>query len=100
MRDDAKHPRIATLVGLIIVVAALYLAKDILVLFAIAFLFAFLLAPLAMKFQRLGLPRVPSVLLSLTLALALVGALGWLVLGEANQLLDKLPQYEDNLRQK
>src|SRR5262245_41589 len=98
MEPGIKHPRFTTLVGLILVVAALYLAKEVLVLVAIAALLAFLLAPLVSKVQRLRLKRLPAVVIVLFCAFVLVGGIGWIVFGEIGTLIDKLPEYKHNLR--
>jgi len=50
--------------GVVIFVAALYVARDILVPLALGGLFAFLLTPLVNRLQRFGLPNVYSVMLT------------------------------------
>src|SRR5687767_13961396 len=95
-----KHPRLFALLGVILVVAALYFAKAVLVLFAIAFLLAFLLAPLVTRLERVRLPRIPAVVVVMAFALSVAAAIGWIVVGQTNDLVDKLPQYQDNLREK
>ncbi len=50
--------------GVVIFVAVLYVARDILVPLALGGLFAFLLAPLVNRLQRLGLPNVYAVILT------------------------------------
>ena len=57
-----RNSRLITLAAVIVVVAALYFAKVILVPFAIAFLLAFLLSPLVNRVHKLGLPRIPAVI--------------------------------------
>ena len=95
--------RFATLVSvmlLIIVVAVLYFMKDVFVPLALALLFSFLLAPLVTRFERWRLGRVPSVMLAVAIAFAVIGGIGY-VLG--NQLVDltyKLPSYQQNIGQR
>ncbi len=92
--------RIATLVSvllILIVVAVLYFAREIFVPLALALLFSFLLTPLVTRFERWRLGRVPSVLLAVALAFAVIGGVGFLV---GNQLVDltyKLPSYQSNI---
>ena len=92
--------RFATLVSvllIIIVVAVLYFAKEIFVPLALALLFSFLLTPLVTRFERWRLGRVPSVMLAVLIAFAIIGGVGYLV---GNQLVDltyKLPSYQHNI---
>jgi predicted PurR-regulated permease PerM len=92
--------RLSTLVGVILVAAALYFAKEVLVPCAIAFLLAFLLGPLVTKLQRLGLPRVPSVVSVMLFSLLIAASVGRVVIGEVDHVLDSLPAYRDNLQGK
>lgn len=89
----------AVLVGAV-VIAALYLARDVLIPFALALLFAFLLNPLVAWIERKGLWRVPSVLLVMTLFLAAVGGTAWIVANQLIAVVNKLPEYRSNLHQK
>src|SRR5262245_38882067 len=100
MDQGAKSSRLLVLIGVIVVVAALYFAKAVLVLFAIAFLLAFLLAPLVHKIQRLGLPRIASVVIVMAFALSITVGVGWIVVNQFNDLVKELPQYRENLREK
>src|SRR3954468_16382231 len=49
--------------GVVIAVAALYFARDVLIPFALAMLLTFLLAPLVRRLERVRMPRVAAVLL-------------------------------------
>lgn len=92
--------RLLMVVVAVIVVAALYLAKAVLVPLALALLFAFLLSPLVSALQRLRLPRILAVLITILTVFALLGTMGWAV---ANQLLDithELPSYRHNIEEK
>lgn len=92
--------RLFTLLGVIVVTAALFFAKEVLVPCAIAFLLAFLLGPLVSRIQRVGLSRVPAVVLVVLLALVAAGTLGRVVVGEVDHLIDSLPTYRGNLQAK
>ena len=83
-----------------LVVAALYWGQKILIPFALAILLAFVLAPLVSWLERRGLRRVPAVLLVVCLAFSLLGAAGWAVVTQATGLVDDLPRYKENVRER
>ena len=67
------------LAAFVIGIAAMYFAKDVLVPFALAVLFAFLLTPSVSRLESLRLGRMPSVVVVMIVALSLVGGIGWIV---------------------
>jgi predicted PurR-regulated permease PerM len=83
----------------IVVVAVLRLAQDLFIPLAIAVLLTFLLAPIVARLQRWHLNRLLGVLLSICLALALVGVVGDVIFGQFTDLAHQLPQYERHLRE-
>ena len=89
-----------TLVAIVGVVAVLYAAQAVLIPIALAILLSFLLAPLIIRLQRLGLGRVPSVVLVTVVSFLLTGLLSWVVAGQVIELASQLPQYQDNIRAK
>jgi predicted PurR-regulated permease PerM len=85
---------------LIGVIAALYLAREILVPFAFALTLTFLLTPVVALLQRLRAGRVLSVLTTIVLSVAVAAGIGWII---ANQLVDvanQLPLYRENIHAK
>jgi len=96
-------PESRTLVGLAvtaIVVAALYLAQDVLVPITLAVMLSFVLSPLTNGLRRIGLWRGPAVILSVVLALAVIGALGTLIGSQAAGLAEDAPRYAEAIEQK
>ncbi len=83
-----------------LVVAVLYFAREILIPVALAILFSFLLAPLVTRLRHLGLWRVPSVLIVVSLAFVLVAVIGSLVTIQLTDLGRKMPEYQHNIHQK
>ena len=83
--NGAKYPRLLTFASVVVVVAALYFAKVILVPLAIAFLLAFLLSPLVNRMRKLGLPRIVAVIAVMLLSLAFACGLGWVVVNQTQQ---------------
>lgn len=89
--------RLATFV---LVVAVLRVAEDVLLPIAFAVLLAFLLSPLVVKLMRWGLPRALAIIVTVTVAFATIGGVGWIVTAQAIGLVRELPNYEENIRQK
>ena len=61
-----------TIVVAVVIVAALYFGREVLIPITIGFLLTFLLSPLVEWLQHLRLGRVPSVVLAVVLALAII----------------------------
>ena len=88
-----------TFAGGVLVVVVLYWAQAVLVPFALALLLTFVLTPPVTWLQR-WVGRVPAVLLVATLVFALLGLAGWGVTRQMNRLVDDLPGYRANIREK
>ena len=99
VHDSLKRPD-GTLLNSILVVAVLYFAREVFVPLALAALLAFVLAPAALRLERLGMRRVPAALCVITLALAVVAALGWVLVGQVYSLAIEFPQYRQNVSDK
>ncbi len=93
-------PPLRTLSLVLLVVAVFYLAREVLLPFALAVLLSFLLNPLVTRLQRWGLGRVGGVVVTVVLAFAVIGGLGWVVLKNAMDVASQLPTYEETLVQK
>ena len=77
--DAPKKNQFYALASIAIILALLCFGQEVLVPLALAVLFAFLLAPLVARLERLHFGRVVSTLLVVLLALSVIGALGWTV---------------------
>ena len=88
------------LLALVVSIAALYFAKEIFVPLALAVLFAFLLTPLVIGLERLRLGRILSVMLVLIVSFSLVGGVGWVVANQLIEVINELPNYTSNIREK
>ena len=84
----------------VIVVFVLYVGQDFLVPLALSILLSFVLAPLVVGLRRLGLPRVPAVIVVALVAAAAIGSLALVMTRQAVQLADNLPRYEQTVREK
>jgi len=81
-------------------VAALYFAQAVLVPLAVAILLAFLLAPVVNCLEGWRLGRIGAVLLAVATALAMLGAVGWVVERQFVDVAGKLPDYRINIQNK
>ena len=82
---------------IVVVVVALYWLQVVLIPMALAVLLTFLLSPVVSTLQRRGLGRVPSILVTVLLALSLLGAIGWTLTHQLVTLADELPRYSLNI---
>ena len=99
----ADTPELKTLVGLVIgvvVIAALYLARDVLVPIMLAVLLSFLLTPLANLLRRLRFGRVPSVIVAVTVALGIIVGLGTVMGSQVASLATDVPTYVTSIQGK
>src|SRR3712207_70585 len=85
-----------TLATVAFVVAVLYFASEVILPLALATLLMFLLTPLVMWLERLGLGRIPAVITTTLLAFAFIGAIGYVVVGQVAELATQLPGYKGN----
>ena len=88
------------LASLIVVVAALYLAKGVLIPLALAVLLSFLLSPACDWLERHKLGRIPAVLITAILGFAVLGAATWTAVVQITELAPKMPEYQVNLQAK
>lgn len=89
-----------TAIFAVVVVAALYFARDILMPFALAVLLSFMLAPLLRKLQQWHVPRGLAVTSVVLVAFGVIFMLGTVILSQVNQLAGELPSYQSTLREK
>ena len=89
--------RLATVVMLIVGVAALYLARAVLVPIALAMLLTFMVHPVVAYLTRAGLGRAASVSLVVTMLFAALGGVCWILAIEFASLSTEIPGYRDNL---
>jgi predicted PurR-regulated permease PerM len=86
--------------GLVLITACLYWARQVLIPVALAVLLCFILTPCVSALQRRGLGRVFSVIVVVTLALLLLGGVGYVISQQIDTLVANLPQYKENIAAK
>jgi predicted PurR-regulated permease PerM len=96
----AKRPWMLTLAAIAVVIAALYLAKDVLVPLTLAMLLSFLLSPICDWLERRGLARVPAVLVTALTGFVVLGLVIWTAVVQLTDLAPKLPEYQSNIEVK
>ncbi len=84
----------------VVAVAVLYLAGSVLIPITLAVLLSFLLAPLVNLLRRLYFGRVLSVFVSVLLALTIILALGGLLGTQLAGLAEEVPRYALTIQQK
>ncbi len=90
------HPIVITFL-IFAVIGFLGLAAEVLKPLSLAILLSFALAPLARIFERVGLPRVPAVILTVLLALGVLAGIGYKVGTQFTQLARNLDEYKKNV---
>ncbi len=88
---------VAKLLGVVVVVAALFFARDVFIPLALGLLLSFLLSPIVNRLQRMGVPNVLAVVTTATLAFVLLGVTFTLLGRELSGLITQLPQYKGEL---
>ncbi|RYH14634.1 MAG: AI-2E family transporter [Alphaproteobacteria bacterium] len=83
-----------------IVVAGLYVGRELLVPLVLAILLAFVLAPLVRLLLRLRIGNSFAVLLAVALSFVVVFGIGLVVARQLGQLAGQLPQYQRNVEAK
>ncbi len=95
--------RTATLQGLLIgaiVIAGLYVAREVLLPLALAILLSFVLTPPLLLLRRIKVPRVLAVGIVVAIGFGFIFALGWMMSREATKLAADLPKYSATLSEK
>jgi predicted PurR-regulated permease PerM len=92
--------RVAVVAGLFIVVAGLRLGKELFVPLALSVLFSLVLSPLVRWIQKVGVPRVVSVVSVVVLVFGLLALVGLFIVGQAAALGRRFPEYRANVMTK
>jgi predicted PurR-regulated permease PerM len=82
------------------VLALLYFGRDVLIPFTVALILSLLIAPLVRRLRRIGLGRVPSVLVAVLISAFVVAAAAGVLGSQVLRMAASLPQYERNIQQK
>lgn len=83
-----------------LIVATLYLGRDVFVPIALSILLSFVLAPLVRGLQKWHVPRAVSVIGVVLLAFLVIFTIGGVIAAQMTQLAGDIPRYESNIREK
>jgi predicted PurR-regulated permease PerM len=86
--------------SLVLIVAALYFAQEVLIPVVLGVLLTFVLSPLVTGLQHLHVPRLPAVLLVVILALGVLGLIGLLLDTQVEHLATELPKRKPEIVKK
>lgn len=95
--SNSKTSRVLTLAAIFIVVLALRLLREVLIPVALAVLLCFVLAPLASQLERWKVRRIPAVLIVAICSLSIIGVLAYIMVTQAIDLAQRLPEYKENI---
>jgi predicted PurR-regulated permease PerM/methylmalonyl-CoA mutase cobalamin-binding subunit len=97
---DKNLGRLLGVVVAVVVVGTLYFARVVLIPFTLAVLITFVLTPVAKLLERMHFGRLFSTLIVVVLSFITVGAVGWTVTQQFGQVMNQLPDYRSNIREK
>jgi predicted PurR-regulated permease PerM len=84
----------------VVAIVTLYFARIVLIPFALALLFTFILTPVVKLLERIHFGRIPSAILVVLLSVGACGVVGWTVAKQFSQVVNQLPDYKANIRTK
>ncbi|MCP1550499.1 MULTISPECIES: AI-2E family transporter [Methylorubrum] len=98
--ETPKGPLASSLVVFAIIVAGLFLAREVLIPIAIAVLLSFVLGPLVNFLRRLRLGRAFAVLVSVLLAAGIIAAVSTVIGVQVAELAGDVPRYQRTVERK
>ncbi|MBV9567487.1 MAG: AI-2E family transporter [Hyphomicrobiales bacterium] len=98
--SNASLTALFNLILFVVIVAGLYLAREVIIPITLAVLLAFVLAPVVKLLRRLSIWRVPSVFLAVLLAIAVVLGIAGLIGTQIADMASQVPRYETTIRAK
>jgi predicted PurR-regulated permease PerM len=99
-RRNQDNLHLLVLVSSVVIIAALYFAKVVLVPFALAILLTFILATPVGWLERIHLPRILAVLIVVLFSMAAVASVGWVVTNQVVDATSQWPKYRTNIKNK
>src|SRR5450631_4108700 len=97
---DQSGKSVWMVASIAVVIAALYLAKGVLVPLTLAVLVSFLLSPVCDWLERRKLGRIPAVFATVVVGFSVLGAVTWTAVVQMTELAPRVPEYQKNLQAK
>ena len=98
--EERRQTTARLFTGSVLVIAVLYIARQVFIPIAVAILFAFILRPMVSYLERTFLRRIGAVTLAVALALGVVGLAGWAIASQVNSLAREVALYSGELEKK
>jgi predicted PurR-regulated permease PerM len=98
--STGKLPSLIAIATFVLIIASLYWAQAVLIPIALSIMLTFVLSPVVTASERIGLGRLPSVILIVVLTFSLLAGIGWVVTLQLSSLGNELPKYTVNIKQK
>ena len=95
--ENAGDNRTGQAIILFGTLAILYFARGILIPLAFAVILAFFLTPAVTLLKRAGVGRVPAVIVTVLMATAVVGFMGWVIANQLVEVAAQMPTYQENI---
>lgn len=96
-QDQSRLPALAAIAAAI---AVLYFAKDVFLPLAIAVLLTFMLAPIVASLRRLGLPRLPAIIASVSGGFLVIVLFGAILAFQVSEVGQNIATYQYNIIEK
>ena len=99
----AETPGLSSLLSLavaVVVVAALYFAREVLIPITVAVILSFMLAPLVSRLQRVHVPHAAAVVLAVLVAFGIIGAIGGVIGTQVAGIAGDVPRYTSTIQHK
>ncbi|TWT91504.1 AI-2E family transporter [Stieleria varia] len=95
--DLATLTAVAQLLAVVLIVAALFFARDVFIPLALGLLLSFLLSPIVNRLQNHGIPNVMAVVATAALAFVLLAGVFTMIGRELTTLVGDLPRHKQEL---
>jgi len=99
-RPQTVNSRLVPILGLIVAIAVLYFARELLIPLAFALLLAFLLSPIVKRLEGWRIPRAAAASLVLFVACALLAIVGWIAATQMMEVGGRLRDDTQNIQRK
>ncbi|GAA5629254.1 hypothetical protein Brsp05_04553 [Brucella sp. NBRC 12953] len=95
-----EQSRLPALAAIAAAIAVLYFAKDVFLPLAIAVLLTFMLAPIVASLRRLGLPRLPAIIASVSGGFLVIVLFGAILAFQVSEVGQNIATYQYNIIEK